>query len=85
MPVIPSHGADIPRIFLQNHFINHSSFYRATKVLRSCAVARKTQLTATDGGQEYTYFKVFCRECRTELGALDAEQVYHFFDVIPGY
>ena len=42
----------------------------------------------TDEGEEKpsvgeTVKKVFCQECSTEVGAMDEEEIYHFFNVLP--
>mmetsp|Transcript_53081 Transcript_53081/g.77821 ORF Transcript_53081/g.77821 Transcript_53081/m.77821 type:complete len:81 (+) Transcript_53081:132-374(+) len=69
----------------------HSKYlhqYRAMFV-QNCQVLRTQRLRPTEGAHDEMgavhgiLYPVRCKLCEAEVGVMDQDQVFHFFDVIP--
>ncbi len=53
--------------------------------VQNCKVLMGQQVRPLEGDEESgPYHPVLCADCNTHIGVRDREEVYHFFNVIPG-
>lgn len=93
-PAVPSTDAHLacpacftPLCFDCQRHATRPTLFRAMFVLGSVLVDRGRQVrpepgTADADRPDLKYFVVLCRNCKTHVGVMDEEEVFHFFNVI---
>ena len=76
-----------PSIRLRPRHASYQNQWRAMFV-QNCRVNWNERLRYGQPAERQAaevYQPVGCAQCGTEIGVLDADEVYHFFNVIPSY
>ncbi|KAJ4838859.1 hypothetical protein Tsubulata_010893 [Turnera subulata] len=70
-------------IFVVNCKIGSNRVQDSSKTSKQCKRSRQSDVSKAAQEDQEAVKSVFCSICSTEVGVLDEDEVYHFFNVLP--